>query len=324
MRNHALVHRVLENLKNWDIRESDCLCIALSGGADSVALLHLLKECQPLLCYQLRAFHVHHGAADSPKQAEFRFEAQNFCKDLSAQLEVPFLTNHEWDEALRHSEDDLRQWRWTWLRQWAQHVQKDFGRRVRLALAHHQDDLLETRLIHLIRGAGEQGLGSLKAFDAEKIRPLFNFTKQEVLQFLIEQNLKWIEDPSNLQPVALRNFIRNEWLLSLESARPGSSLSLARSLEILVEQLSDTSSQLPFDSLFVDRDLSRVALLQLSRNEQKRVVAIFFSRLNLRHYGHSHVEEFLKRLDTPRKELTFEMLAVTWIVSPEWIRASRV
>lgn len=325
MKNHPLVHHTLKNLRHFGVRPGDQLAIALSGGADSVALFHLLQQAQGVLGVSLHVLHVHHGDARDSIQRQYRDRAQVFCEGLAREFDLPFYTNLELPAAgSLNSEAEFREFRWQWFRTWSHDIAEKTGQRVLVALGHHREDLLETRLIHLIRGAGEKGLVGFSSHDNEKIRPLFDLSRGDLIALLGENHLPWVEDPSNQHNEVLRNFLRNEWLPALDEARPGSVQSLGRSLEILSSHQPDTLRQPEENLLMAEGRLSRTKLLQLSRNEQKAAVAQYFSRLPLRHYGHSHVEEFLKRLDTPQKDFTFAMLSQTWSVSEQWVEASRV
>ena len=101
-----------------------------------------------------------------------------------------------------------------------------------IVLAHHQDDLIETRLIRLLRGTGAQGLKAMQVFDAPLLRPFLDVSKKQIIEYAQQRQLKWLDDPCGDN---FRQWLRRVWLPSLEQKRPGSSQALGRSLQLLVE-----------------------------------------------------------------------------------------
>ncbi len=322
-RNHRLVHRLNTYIKNLELPENSHWLLALSGGADSVALFHLCVILKGVLGFEISVAHVHHGDSDSKEQRAFRDQALQFCKNLAGSHGVDFYTNSHPPDRLLCSEADFREFRWKWLNLWHKQLCEKQPNSL-VAVAHNKEDALETRLIQLIRGAGEQGLMGLRVYSDGKIRPLLQVCRSEILSFLKENGVHWLEDPSNTSTEPLRNWMRHKWLRDLESQRPGATESLARSLETLTQSISDTQSQLPLSQLFKGQALRRDVFLQLSRRQKCRVLALFLSRLEVDGFTSGHIEEILKRLDTHKKELTFCLLSVQWTISADMIQASRV
>lgn len=322
-RNHRLVHQLNAYLKSLDVPEGSHWILAVSGGADSVALFHLCFALKNLLGFEFSVAHVHHGPSEPLEQQQFRDRARQFCEELANSHGVTFYTNSQCPSVPLCSEADLRSFRWEWLRKWQSQLKKERPD-VFIAVAHNREDALETRLIQLIRGAGERGLTGLRALGDGKVRPLLEVRRREILEFLKENKFSWVEDPSNASTEPLRNWIRHQWLPDLEAQRPGSTESLSRSLEILSQAIPDTQSQLPLKSLFTGQALRRDVFLQLTRAQKRQALAWFLSQQGVDGFTLGHVEEILKRLDTQRKELKFSMLSVQWIVSSDTIQASRV
>ncbi|HEY4160904.1 MAG TPA: tRNA lysidine(34) synthetase TilS [Candidatus Saccharimonadales bacterium] len=170
--------------------------VAVSGGVDSVALLHLLAQ-QPDL--QLTIAHFDHGIR--PDSAEDRRLVQALAREHG----MPFVY-HEGRLGGTASEAAARQARY------------DFLHRVRAAsgaeaivTAHHQDDLLETVILNLLRGTGRRGLSSLKSTDVIK-RPLLRVPKKELLRYAERKGLLWREDSTNADERYMRNYIRRRIL----------------------------------------------------------------------------------------------------------------
>jgi tRNA(Ile)-lysidine synthase len=170
--------------------------VAVSGGVDSIALLHLLAR-QPGL--QLTVAHYDHGIR--PDSLIDRKLVQLTAK----QYGLPFVY-HTGKLGSRASEAFARQKRYEFLHQ----VRRASGAAA-IITAHHQDDLLETAILNLLRGTGRRGLSSLKSTDVVK-RPLLHVPKQELLRYAAEQGLVWREDSTNADDRYLRNYIRHRLL----------------------------------------------------------------------------------------------------------------
>jgi len=168
--------------------------VGLSGGVDSVVLLHALRQSLP----QVRAAHIHHGL--SPNADRWA----RFCRRLCRQLAVP-LTVRRVRVAKKGAgvEAAARSARYAAL------SKLDFDV---LALAHHLDDQAETVLLNLLRGAGARGasgMASRAAFHGrELVRPLLDLRREAIVAYAREQGLQWVEDESNRAEAFARNFIR--------------------------------------------------------------------------------------------------------------------
>ena len=199
------------------------LVVALSGGADSTALL---CACAARWPGQVRAVHVHHGlqaAADS-------FEAH--CRQLCDQLQVPLQVCHvdARPQPGQSPEDAARRARYAAL---AQAVQTHWPDAQHLALAQHADDQVETLLIALSRGAGLPGLAAMPAqwqrAGLQWHRPLLRVAGSDVRAWLRLRGQVWVEDPSNSDEQFTRNRIRAQVLPALAQALPAFRDTFARS-----------------------------------------------------------------------------------------------
>ena len=197
--------------------------VALSGGADSTALLCACAERWP---GQVRAVHVHHGlqaAADG-------FAAH--CRQLCAQLHVPLAVCHVDARPApgQSPEDAARQARYAAL---ADAAQSHWPDAKGIALAQHADDQVETLLIALSRGAGLPGLASMPAqwqrVGLQWHRPWLQVGGADVRQWLRDRGQVWVEDPSNRDVHLTRNRIRAQVLPALAQALPAFRDTFARS-----------------------------------------------------------------------------------------------
>jgi len=182
------------------------MTVALSGGVDSVVLLHLLHSLQKKHHFTLNATHVHHGLS---KHAD---KWVKFCEKLCTKLSIP-LDAHYVKLPQKKSlgiEGEARRLRYEKLLQSKSNL---------IVLAHHADDQAETFLLQLIRGAGVKGLSSMAHFDGTRKlwRPLLNTSRIYIEKYAKQHKLKWIEDESNQNIDFDRNFIRTKVLPILKN-----------------------------------------------------------------------------------------------------------
>lgn len=192
------------------------LLIALSGGADSVALAVLLAEARQAYELTLFAAHVDHGIR--PESGD----DAAFCRVLCEALDIPFyLCAVDVPSAARQSGDGLetaaRELRYRQLRRLQNETRSDY-----IALAHHLNDQAETVLMHLSRGAGLDGLRGMRELDeaAKLYRPLLNMRKSELTDCLRERGFGWREDATNRVADNPRNALRLNVIPEIERWYP--------------------------------------------------------------------------------------------------------
>lgn len=305
-----LFHSILKQARDRSLRQP--LLVGVSGGLDSVVLLRIIDQVAKVLSLPVAVASVHHGPSPVPEQAAFRDSALQFVRSLSEEIERPFFSLQS--ELVLNSEAELRTFRFEALKK----IEEEWGHSSsRWVFAHHADDLLETRLIQLIRGGGASALFAQAEFGEKIWRPLNLVSRRELRELAERQDWSWREDPSNQKVDALRNWLRIDWLPQLEKKREGSLLSLARSLDQLAETFDrrlPNQNQNPFKN-----KLSIADWPELDVRTKRDRVWDFLRNLQLLSYTQHHINEIIKRADSSQKA-SFVLLDRTWSWEPGFLR----
>lgn len=195
------------------VQPGDHVVCAVSGGADSIALLfglYLLKE---KLNITLSAAHFNHHLRGDESDGDERF-VRDFCAGYAIALEVGGAQVKPGKKGL---EAAAREARYAFLRTLPG----------KIATAHTADDNAETILMHLLRGTGLKGLGGIRPVSGTVIRPMLHITRREVEEFLEEYHLPHREDSSNTGDAFLRNRIRHRVMPLLAAENPGAALAIS-------------------------------------------------------------------------------------------------
>jgi tRNA(Ile)-lysidine synthase len=278
MGDYACVLRVAALLKEYDAAGEAGLLVGISGGPDSVALLHMLHCLERAgVVGRLYAAHMHHGI-----RGESADEDAAFVRALCCEWGIPLF--EERADAVSLSEQEGLT-----LEEAARNARYAFLRRAKgecgaqyIVTAHHRDDQAETVLLHLLRGAGLAGLCGMQVRAGDILRPLLTTSREELLAYLKEEGLVYRTDESNLEPGCMRNRIRLELLpLLRREYNPAVADSLCRMAELLFEDESLLRAQaeqaldaarLPQGGYACD------ALLRLPMALQSRAVRIALER----------------------------------------------
>jgi tRNA(Ile)-lysidine synthase len=242
-----LIEKVKQAIERENlIPEGARVIVGVSGGADSVALLHILCR----FGYDVTAAHLNHSIRGAQADAD-----EALVKNLCAKLDVDCVT-HKTDVPVLAKEKGIS------LEMAAREARHEFFRSVIsdlcpltsvVCLAHHVDDQLETFFLRAARGSGPAGLGGMKPFQClEKltlIRPMLGIRKHEILQWLETEGLEWREDESNADESIPRNLVRHQILPILGKINECAAENILRTMEILRDEESLWGQSLNSDIL---------------------------------------------------------------------------
>ena len=208
------------------LNTNDLYIIALSGGADSVALLLLLKNAG----FNVHAAHCnfHLRGSESDRDEAFCVE---LCQRLGVELHRAHFDTREYAELHKVSiEMAARELRYKWFEQ----LRQDIGA-AGICVAHHRDDSVETVLLNLVRGTGLRGLTGIQPRNGYILRPLLCVSRAEIEVFLTEKGQKYVTDSTNLEADVQRNVVRLEVLPLLRKLNPAVAENIQRTAENLAE-----------------------------------------------------------------------------------------
>ena len=237
-----MLNELRSQLRRYDmLQPGDTVVCAVSGGADSMALLWAMYLLKDKLQIQLEAAHFNHGlrGAESDRDEQF---VREFCQRYDVPLHVGSAQVRPGKKGLEAAAREARYAYFDTLPG-------------KLATAHTADDNAETVLLHLVRGTGLKGLGGIAPVMGRRIRPMLTVTRQQVLELLEEYHVSYVTDSSNETDAFLRNRLRHHVMPLLKQENPR-----------LAENLSDMAMRLRQDEeglcAMADRPLPEIGELR--------------------------------------------------------------
>ena len=265
-------NKLLAMIRRYDmLHPGDSLTCAVSGGADSVALLYAMFLLKEKLGIRLSAAHFNHGLRGEESDADAAF-VQQLCHRLDIPLAMGSGQVVAGKKGLEAAARDARY----------RFFETLPGK---IATAHTADDNAETVLMRLVRGTGLKGLGAIAPVRGSYIRPMLTVTRQEVLAFLEEENLTYVHDSSNDGDDFLRNRLRHHVMPLLKEENPR-----------LAENLSAMAMRLRLDeeALHIPQatgsSLSVAQLLALKPAVRSRALADFLEANGVPEAEAAHIE----------------------------------
>jgi len=276
-----MLNKVSRYLQEHNMLSDHNFIIAgVSGGPDSMAMLHILNKLQGEFGFQLAVAHLNHG---------LRQEADNEQKMVAlacAGWGIPFYSETVDIRGLaaqqkKTLEEAGRDSRYQYFNQLARQLGAD-----RIATAHHQDDQAESVLLHLLRGSGIRGLRGIMPVNGNLIRPLLNTSRQEIEQYITNHNIPSCLDLSNQNTEFLRNRIRWQLIPLLEEYNPRIEETLAGLADIAREENDALEKEMDtwwaevvqeqVDGLYLDSDM----ISRLHPAYQKRLIMTALGRVS--------------------------------------------
>jgi tRNA(Ile)-lysidine synthase len=301
------------------------LVVAVSGGPDSVCLLHILAKISQKLAIELHIAHLDHQlrGQDSAADAEY-------VSDLAQRLGIPATIASRDVSAYRREnhlslEEAAREVRYAFLAEVAAAIGTD-----RLAVGHTLDDQVETILMHLIRGSGTRGLRGLLPETSLKsgsdmitvIRPLLCLGRSDTIDYCRRHRLNPRSDASNASLAPLRNRIRHELLPALREYNPSITASLLRTahlaaddlayLDAEAERLREDMVDIRENTAVIDRPAFRSLPVAMQRHLLRNLAETLLG--NIKDIEAAHIEEIINILDRPSGKMTLLPGGLTFLV----------
>ncbi|OUT98890.1 MAG: tRNA lysidine(34) synthetase TilS [Betaproteobacteria bacterium TMED41] len=309
---------VLENLKRPPSPGSR-IFVGLSGGRDSLALLHLINKKilnsdkdSPWRGSEVKAIHINHKL--QTLSDHFETFSKEVCKNLGIHIEIKSLNIHSGTIRKYGLEAAARQGRFAAF----QNILTNDNDV--LALGHHLDDQIETVFLQWMRGAGMEGLTGMLILDKKLLngrllnvwRPMLETTRVEISKYLKSNNLKWVEDPTNDDLEHDRNLLRHRVMPMLKLIRSGAPSAMGRSVKhlqsarLLLEKMTNSALEVceikKHSKCSRIKSLSKYSLLQLDDQLISRVLRAWLIKMGLSVPPTKRLQEFVRQLRKSSKK----------------------
>lgn len=257
--------------------------LAVSGGVDSMVLLDLLTK-QPDI--ELVIGHFNHGIRKEAAKDE------EFVRQKAAEYGIRFEAGHG-NLGPNTSEEAARNARYKFLNA----VRHKYGAKA-VITAHHQDDLIETALLNLLRGTGRKGMVAMQS-NTKILRPLLNYSKPQIKTYAKVSKLSWREDSTNQSDVYLRNYLRNKIISNLNGYNRDNILknidNIAKTdkyIDVLIANLSQI--------ILSDKEISRISFASLPVNLGDELMAYWLRQRKIGQFDQKTVNRLCVALKTAK------------------------
>ncbi len=249
-----------------NVKTGQKILVAFSGGADSLALLHMLTK----MDIEVFAAHCNFNLRGEESDADERF-VQTFCADHHVKLFLKSFDTKGYSKEKGISiEMAARDLRYAWFQELASCEKFDW-----IATGHHKDDSIETFFLNLVRGTGVKGLTGIKAVTDNIIRPLLDFSRSDLETYCNENQLQYRTDSSNLESIYNRNKIRNEILPLFRSINPSFGDTMLNNMSRLSQVsdfLSDSIKEIKKDYVVEQDDTVLISLSHVTDFKNQQLV----------------------------------------------------
>lgn len=310
-------------VENHMLGRADRCLIGVSGGADSMGLLHVLIRLNGLFKASYRVIHVHHGlrGAEADRDAQF---VQKTCERYNIPCKVvnvdvrEFAANHKLstEEAaryLRYQAFETEAQRWE--------MEDDTQKQVKIAVAHNKEDNVETILMQMARGSGLKGISGMAPVRGRIIRPLLDVSRAEIEAYLIKEEETWINDSTNSESEYTRNRIRHDILpLFIEEVNAGTVDNISRAGKLVgqADAYLNKTAEAILDKYIKKRGQGfEFPIAELAKQDyiiKTYIIKLLISRINrtLKNITSRHIEDIaaLENLETGKRiDLPYRIVA---------------
>ena len=289
-----MLNKVRKNIESHDLlKPGERVIVGFSGGCDSIVLLYILQK----LGYDCLAAHCNFHLRGEESNRD-----EKFALDFASSLNVSFFKQDfdtyfiakERGISIEMAARDLRY-------EWFERLKAEWNASA-IAVAHHQDDNIETLLLNLIRGTGIRGLTGMKPKNGNIIRPLLSISRKEIEDFALVENLSFVTDSTNLQDEFTRNKIRLQVMPLLETINPSAKDALALTIDNLNEaaQIYNEGIERAIKEVFDnEKGIINISLLKTYPSPE----SVLFELLKEYGFGKDIVRKIVKSIDSqPGKE----------------------
>ena len=307
----SMLDKIRKTIKKYRMIDKDeTVVVCVSGGIDSVALLHILTGLREEYKLSIIAAHINHRLRGRESDRD-----EEFVRQLAHNFNVKFVGKRvDTAKFLKRGDslqDVARQLRYRFFDEVAQRYNAD-----RIATGHTMDDLAETMIMRFLRGTGLSGLSGIPPVRGKYIRPLIDISRQEIEKYVSIHGLNFVRDSSNKKVKYLRNRIRLKLMPVLKDYNPKLMTDLARLAHILRrdEEYLENKAKEVYTSLIVRRDVN---IISLSMKKLKRVGGPIQSRIffiaveemlsSSRGFYSCHVEDFLGLLSSKAPNVSIDL-----------------
>ncbi len=267
------------------ISKNQTIAVALSGGMDSMCLLHLLLSRKEEYNLTIKAINIDHSIRGKESESDSLF-VKNYCEKLGIPLKFFKVDAVKFSKENKYTlEQGARVLRYTIFNDLLSENYAD-----KIATAHHLNDNFESVLFNVFRGSGLRGLAGISPSDDKFIRPLLNVSKAEIKDYIQKNDIPFVEDSTNSETDFTRNYIRNVLSPLIEEKFPNSPLAVKRLSDIsreendFLESLSSSHVKEGENGYFINTDTPPVLF--------KRAVIIALNLCGLeKDYEKTHVED---------------------------------
>lgn len=294
------------------INPGEVIGVGVSGGSDSMALLHYLAGVQEELDFEVVAIHINHGIREESRDEEEFVMTK--CRELGVRaykfkINSPKIAKEK-NESI---ETAAREGRYDIFKSLIQRGVVD-----KISLAHHESDQAETILMHIFRGSGIAGARGMEPIrDGIYIRPMLNVSKKEIMNYVLDNNIDYVQDNSNFDNGYNRNFLRNVILPQICERWPGAESGIVSFGRTVSEDDDFINNYVQDSDVIYDDEIAKIPLTYFTypTSVLNRLLIKIFKRVGIqKDFEKKHIEmitDLAKNGENgSRVQLPFEVVAV--------------